>query len=134
VKASRDTTGGAFGLVEQLLPAGFATPYHVHHAEDESFYMIEGEATFIVDGRKLKVEPGTFVYGPREIPHGFRIDGTKPARLLVLATPCGFEQFVTEAGEPAAELTLPPPSAPDMPKLIALAAKYRIDILGPLPE
>src|SRR5688572_24331195 len=49
VKASRDTTGGAFGLVEQLLPAGFASPYHVHHAEDESFYVIEGEATFIVD-------------------------------------------------------------------------------------
>ena len=48
--------------------------------------------------------------------------------------PAGFEQFVLEMGDPATELVLPTPAAPDMGKLIALAAKRRIDILGPLPE
>ena len=41
---------------------------------------------------------------------------------------------MTEMGEPAMERTLPEPSAPNMDKLGGLAAKYRIDILGPLPE
>jgi hypothetical protein len=55
-------------------------------------------------------------------------------RLLVLITPGGFEGFLTEMGEPASALTLSTPSASDMDKLIAVAAKYRIEILGPLPE
>ena len=71
---------------------------------------------------------------PRDIPHGFRVVGTSSARFLVLTTPGGFEGFVMEGGEPAPTLTLPTPSAPDMDKLIALAAKYRIEILGPLPD
>jgi hypothetical protein len=59
--------------------------------------------------------------------------GTSPARLLVLVTPAGFEEFVMEMGEPAAALTLPAPAAPDMDKLKGLTAKYRLEILGPLP-
>ncbi|MGH9454238.1 MAG: cupin domain-containing protein [Terriglobia bacterium] len=53
MKATGESTGGAFGLIEQLIPAGFATPYHVHHAEDEAFYVLEGQLTFICEGKKL---------------------------------------------------------------------------------
>ena len=106
----------------------------MHHAEDESFYVTEGEVTFICDGRKLKVGPGAYVFGPREIPHGFRIEGTAPARMLFLATPGGFERFILEMSEPATDLALPQPTPPDMEKLTTLAAKYKIDILGPLPS
>ena len=69
----------------------------------------------------------------REIPHGFKIEGTVPARMLILCAPAGFEHFVLEMSEPAKDLTLPPP-APDIGRLMAVAAKYKIDILGPLPK
>src|SRR5438270_11692078 len=88
VKATGEQTGGAFGLIEQIIPAGFASPYHLHHAEDETFYIVEGEATFISGERKIKATTGAYLFLPREIPHGFKVDA--PTRLLILATPAGF--------------------------------------------
>src|SRR5215213_5096876 len=72
---------------------------------------------------------GTFVYGPRGIPHGFRVEGEQPARVLLQCTPGGFEHFVMEMSEQA-----PPSGPPDMQRLISVAAKYGNEILGPLPE
>ncbi len=134
VKATAKQTGNALGLIDLVAPVGPASPYHVHRAEDESFYVLEGQLEFISGDRRLTGGPGTYVFLPRDIPHGIRVVGTSPARFLVLTTPGGFEGFVMEMGQPASSLTLPAPSAPDMDKLIALAAKYRIEILGPLPE
>lgn len=134
VKATAKQTGNAFGLVELIAPVGPASPYHVHRGEDEAFYVLEGELEFISGERRLTGGPGTYVFLPRNIPHGFRVVGTSPARFLLLITPGGFEEFVVEMGQPASTLTLPAPSAPDMDRLIKVAAKYRVEILGPLPE
>jgi len=134
VKATAKQTGNAFGLVEFVAPVGPGSPYHVHRGEDESFFVLEGQLEFISGERRLTGGPGSFVFLPRDIPHGFWVVGKSPARFLVLATPGGFEGFVLELGQPASSLTLPVPSMPDMDKLTALAAKYRIEILGPLPE
>ena len=117
-----------------MAPVGAGSPYHVHRAEEETFYVLDGTLEFISGDARRTGGPGSYVFLPRDIPHGFRVIGTSPARLLILTTPAGFDGFVIEAGEPATELTLPPPSAPDMQKLVAIAAKYRIEILGPLPE
>jgi len=131
IRATAATTKGAFGLIEHWeVPVGFATPYHTHHREDESFYVLDGEIGFVCDGKWLKGGPGTFVYGPREIPHGFQVMGDSPARMLLMCTPGGFEGFVLEQTTPIAD----PPSPPDMARLMTLAAKYGIDIHGPLPE
>jgi quercetin dioxygenase-like cupin family protein len=127
LRATAETTGGAFGLVEQVLPPGFASPYHTHHLEDEAFYVVEGEMAFVCDGRWTRARPGTYVFGPRNIAHGFKVLGPAPARLLLLCTPGGFEQFVLDMSEPT-------PAPPDMAKLMAVAAKYTIDVHGPLPE
>lgn len=134
VKATSEQTGGALGLVEQILPAGFASPWHLHHNEDEAFYVAEGEMTFICGDAQVAAGPGTWVWGPRGIPHGFRVEGSAPARLLLFATPAGFEQFVVDLGVPAPEGSSAPDGPPDMDKLMAAAARYQIDILGPLPE
>jgi quercetin dioxygenase-like cupin family protein len=134
IKATASQTGGAFGLIEQLAPVGAGSPYHVHRAEEESFYILEGQLEFISEGRRFGGGPGAYVFLPRDIPHGFRVIGATTARFLILTTPGGFEGFATEMGEPASDLRLPEPSAPNMEKLTALAAKYRIEILGPLPE
>jgi steroid delta-isomerase-like uncharacterized protein len=131
MRSTSETTNGAFGLMEHWeMPVGFASPYHTHHREDESFYVLEGEMAFVCGGTWLKAGPGMFVYGPREIPHGFKVIGHSPARMLLMCTPAGFERFVLEQTTPITE----PPSPPDMGELMTLAAKYGIDIHGPLPE
>ncbi len=131
MRSTSETTNGAFGLMEHWsMPPGFASPYHVHHLEDEAFYVLEGEMAFVCDGKWIKGGPGAYVFGPREIPHGFKVIGATPARMLLMCAPAGFERFILEMGE---DLTSPA-APPDMVKLVALAAKYKIDILGPLPE
>jgi len=131
VRAARETTNGAFGLIESWsMPPGFASPYHVHHNEDEAFYVVEGELAIICGGKWLKAGPGAYAFGPREIPHGFKVIGSSPARLLLFCSPGGFEHFVLELAQPIDA----PPAPPDMAKLIEVAAKFKIDILGPLPE
>lgn len=131
LRATKDATGGAFGLIEHgMMPPGFASPYHTHHREDEAFYVLEGEIAFVCGGKWRKAGPGAYVFGPREIPHGFKVAGSVPARMLLLCAPAGFENFVLEMSEPAGT----PPTPPDMAKLVPLAARYQIDIHGPLPE
>ena len=134
IKATGEQTGGALGLIEQVIPAGDASPWHVHHAEDEAFYVVEGEMTFICGDERISAGPGTWVWGPRDVPHGFRVDGTASARVLLFAFPAGFEQFVVQMGEPATSEGSPPAEPPDMEKLMTLATKYRMEILGPLPD
>ncbi len=131
IRATAESTNGAFGLVDNWdMPPGFASPYHMHHREDESFYVVKGEIAFVIDGKWQRVGPGAFLFGPRDIPHGFKVVGDKPAQMLLQATPGGFEQFVLELGQPLDA----PIAPPDFPKLMETAARYGIDILGPLPE
>ena len=134
VKATAAQTGNAFCMVEMVTPVGEGSPYHVHRNEDETFYVLEGRMEFISGEQRIIGDPGAYVFLPRDIPHGFRVLGNSPARYLILCTPGGFDGFVLELGEPASTLTLPTPSAPDMNKLMALAAKYGVEILGPLPD
>jgi steroid delta-isomerase-like uncharacterized protein len=131
MRATADSTNGAFCLMEHWeMAPGFGSPYHTHHREDESFYVLEGEIAFVCGGQWQKAGPGTFVYGPREIPHGFKVVGSAPARMLLMCAPGGFEDFVLAQRTPIDA----PPSEPDMARLAALAAKAGIDIHGPLPE
>jgi mannose-6-phosphate isomerase-like protein (cupin superfamily) len=129
--ATGEVTDGHFCLMEHVsMPPGLATPYHVHHNEDEAFYVLDGSVRFVCDGRWLDAGPGTWVYGPREVPHGFKVVGSGPARMLIMSAPAGFEKFVLELCAPV-DAT---PAPPDMATLIAAAARFNIDILGPLPD
>jgi quercetin dioxygenase-like cupin family protein len=132
IKATSAQTGGAFGFVEQICPPGTESPYHTHHNEDETFYVVDGQVTFLCGEKVIRATSGAFVFLPRNIPHGFRVEAL--TRLLVLITPGGFEQFAVEMGDPVQEGVQPAFGPPDMEKLMPLAAKYKIDILGPLPE
>lgn len=135
VKATTESTGGAFSLVYEVNPPGHATPYHLHHIEDEAFYVLEGEFTFICDGKKTVLGPGGYIFLPRGIPHGIRVSGSVPSKMLILAMPgTGFVGMMQEMATPATERVLPVPGQPDMEKLTRLCAKYQIDLLGPLPE
>ena len=133
IKASGSLTGGALSIVEFTHPPGFATPQHVHQAEDEAFYILEGAMRGFVGDQRWHATAGSFVWLPRGIPHGYVVDGDEPLRSLPITLPAGFDRFVAEVGEPTRKRTLPPPTAPDVEKLLAAAGKYGQDILGP-PE
>ena len=74
-------TGGAYAIVEQVSQPGSGPPLHMHHREDEGFYVLEGDYEFTVGDRILRVTPGTYLFAPRGIPHIFKCVGTKPGRL-----------------------------------------------------
>ena len=66
----------------QIAPPGGAVPMHIHHNEDESIYLLEGELVFQVGDEKFEVHKGGTVYMPKGVAHGFRIAGDKPAHIL----------------------------------------------------
>ena len=131
IRSTGETTDNHFFLMESLeMPVGLESPYHVHHDEDEAFYVLEGELAVVLDGQWLTAGPGTYVYGPRDIPHGFKVVGTTPARMLLMCAPAGFERFVRDLSEPLDAV----PAPPDVDQLMAAAARSNIEILGPLPD
>jgi quercetin dioxygenase-like cupin family protein len=132
IKSSVESTGGRVGVTEHLAPRGAGSPLHVHHDEDEWFYVLEGELTFWVGGDVITAPAGAFVYGPRDIPHTFVVS-SDVARFLLVVEPAGFEGFVRAVGVPAPELVIPPAATepPDMARLGAVAAEHGLEILGP---
>ena len=133
IKASSETTGGRVAVIEHLAPQGAGSPLHVHHHEDEWFYVIEGELAFLVGGKKFEASAGAFVYGPRGIPHTFTVTSAQ-ARFLLVAEPAGLENFMRTLAEQARTRSLPPMATgqpPDPGRMAAIAAEYGIEILGP---
>jgi mannose-6-phosphate isomerase-like protein (cupin superfamily) len=126
-KATAETTGGAFTLIDEIAGPGRQSPPHIHHSEDEAFWIIEGEVTFTCGDKTYVAEPGSFVFLPRNIQHNFRVTSEVPARMLLWISPAGLEGFFKEMGEPGRLDQAPPPSVPDIPKLLAVAAKYHAE-------
>ncbi|MEX2551748.1 MAG: cupin domain-containing protein [Actinomycetota bacterium] len=106
IKATSRDTDGRYALVEVRENAGEAPPLLVHHNEDETFWVIEGEIEFEVGGQKIEARPGTMLFGPRGVPHRYTVR-SGPARMLFLLTPGGFEELLLETSAPALELRIP---------------------------
>jgi quercetin dioxygenase-like cupin family protein len=123
VKASSDQTGRMFNLFEVCCPPGFATPLHIHYAEDVAVYVLGGALGFFWGSEKMEAVAGSYFYQPRGTPHGFHVEGDARARILYLTIPAGFDRFVAE---------LEPPASGCKPGM--RAARFNIEILGPLPE
>jgi quercetin dioxygenase-like cupin family protein len=130
VKASAVDTGGQMTIIEITEPPGMVGPLHVHHREDEGFWILEGDATFEVGGATIEAHAGDYVYGPRDIPHRYST-GPAGCRLLFIFTPGGFENLIMAMSKPAAARTLPPPSTeePDWAKVAAIAKAYGNELL-----
>lgn len=111
--------------------AGRGPPPHYHTREEESFYILEGEITFTVDGKTVSGTSGTFVQVPRETPHAFKNLSASPARMLIHCAPSGFDEFMAEFATelPSPDADALPPSHSEIEKLIHIAPKYGLVLL-----
>jgi quercetin dioxygenase-like cupin family protein len=131
VKATAETTGGAYGLVESWIAAGASPPLHVHRREDEAFWVLEGQIRFRCGDEEIVGGPGSFALLTRDVPHTFVVEGDENAHMLTLLTPRGGEGFFLDGGRTPEGPGLPPPAPPDIEKLEQAAARYGIEIIGP---
>ncbi len=131
IKATAADTGGQMTIVEITEAPGAEAPLHVHHREDEGFWILEGDVTFEVGGTTIEAHAGDYVFGPREIPHRYTV-GSTGCRMLFILTPGGFEDLVIVLSEPAASRTLPPPSEeePDWEQVAAIAMAHGTEMLA----
>jgi quercetin dioxygenase-like cupin family protein len=131
ITATAEDTGGRLTIVEVTEPPGAESPLHVHHREDEGFWILEGEVTLQVGDETIEASAGDFAWGPRDVPHRYVV-GPNGCRMLFICTPAGFENLVREMSVPAETRTLPPASdeEPDMEMVAAVARKHGCELLG----
>ena len=135
--ADRDDTGGRWSMMEQLMPQGAGTPPHKHLWSDETFYILDGAITFLINDEIRPAGKGAFINVARNTRHAFRVESAT-ARLLNGYTPASHEAMIAELGTRAGERTLPPagaaqpPGRPQMPD--ELMNRYGLMLLdGPNP-
>jgi quercetin dioxygenase-like cupin family protein len=131
--ATAEDTQGKFALIEVVARRGSVPPPHIHHREEETFYVLEGEMTFSVGDQTIKATPGTVVYLPRDVAHSFVID-SEQLRALILLTPAGFERFFKEFSVPAPAMTLPPQiEVPysDIQRMLEISPRYGLEYVLP---
>ena len=131
--ATGEDTHGQFALVEAVGRRGTDAPAHLHHREDEIFYVLEGEIMFSVSDRTIKGTPGTMVFLPRDVRHSFTIE-SEQYRMLILVTPAGFEAWFREFGVPAPAMTLPPANEPaygEVQRMLEAAPRYGLEFMAP---
>lgn len=136
VKLAQHAAGGNISVIELVGPTGDMPPLHLHRTDDEAWYVLEGEMTFFVGSNEpVLVQAGGLAFGPKGVPHTYRVESSGPARWLAACTPGDFEQFVVAASRPAERAELPPmadpPSEEEIAAVTALAADHQIELLGP---
>jgi mannose-6-phosphate isomerase-like protein (cupin superfamily) len=86
-------TGGSLLLIEARGEPGGGPPLHVHQNEDQLFAVLEGCYEFVLGSERFEARPGAVVFGPRGVPHTFRVVSDKPGRMLEACLPGGCEGF-----------------------------------------
>jgi quercetin dioxygenase-like cupin family protein len=118
-------TDGVVSAVESHDVQGGGPPPHIHHREDETFQILEGEYEWTVGGKTFIAQKGSTIFAPRGIPHTYRYLGKTPGRLMCVITPSGFESFFEEIG------ALSPEQQQDIPRVIELGKKYGLEFPPP---
>ena len=117
-------TGGVLSVAESTDQPGGGPPPHIHHREDETFQVLEGEYEFTCGEKTFTLRKGATLFAPRGVPHTYRYVGQTPGRLMVTLTPAGFEQFFEEVGALS-------PQQQQIPHVIEIGKKYGLEILPP---
>jgi quercetin dioxygenase-like cupin family protein/catechol-2,3-dioxygenase len=131
--ATAEDTQGQFALIEAVARKGNVPPPHIHHREEETFYVLEGEMTVSVGDRTIKATPGTTVIVPRDVVHSFAIE-SQQLRVLILLTPAGMEGWFKEFSVPAPAMTLPPAAEvpySEIQRMLEVGPQYGIEFVLP---
>ena len=91
-------TGGAYVMIEAIVPPGQGPPPHIQTREEEGFYVLEGTVTFWPDGKEVVAGPGTLVHVPRGVVHNFKNETDETARMLIWFAPAGIEAMFEAMG------------------------------------
>jgi quercetin dioxygenase-like cupin family protein len=131
--ATGEDTNGKYALWEATVPPGGGPPPHIHSREEEGFFILEGEITFMANGERMVAKAGTFANMPVGTPHSFKNESERPAKMLISVAPAGLEQMFFECGVPLAEgaTTADPPTKEEIERMLAIAPKYGIEIRLP---
>ena len=131
-----EQTGGAYAMFDFHVPPHHGPPPHVHHREDEFFYVLEGEFEFSVAGKVHRLGAGQTILGKRDIPHSFKCVSDTAGRMICTVCPAGLENFFDEVGTLLAspDSDPVPPTEADIQKLVAVAPRYGLEILPPPHE
>jgi quercetin dioxygenase-like cupin family protein len=130
-KVGGSDSGDRLSILEAVVTRTSEPRRHIHHREDEAFYVLDGQLSFHVGDEVLTAGTGSLAFAPMGIPHTFTVD-IEPSRILVITSPSGFEGFVFDLGVPAvgddppAGLALPAPEV-----ILPVAERYGIEIVGP---
>jgi quercetin dioxygenase-like cupin family protein len=131
IKVPGEWSDDAFSLVEVASTRGRATGLHSDPSH-ETFYVLEGELLFHVDGEELRAPAGQTVSIRRGVPHAFLV-ASETARFLVINTPGGHDRFFRDGGEPAASRDFDSAPEPDHVRTMASAQAHGVTFLGPPP-
>ncbi|MFO1007289.1 MAG: cupin domain-containing protein [Planctomycetaceae bacterium] len=131
--ATGEETDGKYAMFDALVPPGGGPPPHVHTREEESFYILEGEITFLIGDQRVVATAGMFANVSTGCLHAFKNESDKPARMIITVAPSGLEKMFMEVGHPVAATATeaPKPTQADIEKLLAIAPNYGIEIRVP---
>jgi quercetin dioxygenase-like cupin family protein len=88
-----EQSDGQVAVMANAVAAGFPGPPLHKHDFDEMFYVLEGELTFEVAGERMTAGTGELAFAPRGVPHTFANLSDRPARMVLVCTPAGFERY-----------------------------------------
>jgi quercetin dioxygenase-like cupin family protein len=100
IKAAAADTHGQLAFLEFTYPAGLSVPRHFHAGEDEMFYLVEGELRGFCGDQDWVAVPGSFVFVPRDVPHGLSVVGDSAARGVVVVGPPRLDGQIAASGTP----------------------------------
>ena len=131
-KTTASESNGAHALLEMTVNPGSGTPPHIHHAEDEMFYIVEGELSLWCGDQKTVAKPGAYVAVPKGTVHRWANESNAPAKSLVFLVPGGFDEFLMKIGTPMTdpEQTGSPPTQEDIDFAMSIAGDYHLEMVN----
>ena len=131
-----DQTAGAFFVAEVSVVPGGSNPPHIHHREEETFYVQQGTLTVHVGGKTLTASAGDFIRLPRGVAHSFVNNGNVDAKVLLVVAPAGLETFFKEAFYPVEDRSaaMPPMTGEFMARVFAAAVKCGMEFVPPASQ